>query len=173
MSGRGALAVCVLGPLENLFGSPQEHAGVVVTPQFDEAGMEPDTVVAVVDSLAQRELKPPVEALGVRLPRLRHDHGEEPVSEMGRYVGAPDGAADPFSGRGMVAQTAFGLEENQPERALVSARTGALAPQAFVEVAAVAQVGERIGISQSARLLVEACVLEGRPERRGELLEVG
>jgi hypothetical protein len=61
---------CVLGPLKGFLRSPQEHSGVVLGAQLDEAGVGPDAVVPVVDTAAQGEPKTAVEALGARLPGL-------------------------------------------------------------------------------------------------------
>jgi hypothetical protein len=43
--------------------------------------VKPDAV-AVIDAAAEGELQAVMEALGVRLPRFRHDHSEATVSEM-------------------------------------------------------------------------------------------
>jgi hypothetical protein len=114
-----------------------------------------------------------VEALGVCLSCLRHEHGEETVPEVSGDVGSSHGGENALPSRGVVVQTALGLEEEKPERAVVAPGSSALAPQALVEIAPVAEAGQRVGVGEPARLGVEQCVLEGRAEGGGDLLEAG
>jgi hypothetical protein len=109
LGGPEVLARGLLGASEGVLGPAQEHGSVVLISQLDEAGVEPDAV-SVVDAPADGELEPPMEALGVRVPRFGHDHREATVSEVGRDVGTADGALDPLTGGEEVVQTSLGLE---------------------------------------------------------------
>src|SRR5439155_11683696 len=133
--------------------------------------------------LADRRLEALEEAFGVDGGRLRQHDRELVAANTARDVRRADDVANPLGGLGehpVTREVAYAVvdrlevvevEHDQRQLAAVAVRTGDLARQRLVEVAAVVQPGERVDVGELPRLAEAPRIVDRGPSPLRELLE--